>query len=103
MPRLGSMLETTSRHSVTFTVSILGEHCFCLSHFFTFWCSTVKYPIDSGRLEVELFPTLLRLRGKTHDYQLKYDAITHLFLLEKSDEVNMLFAVSGSDLFFVSS
>ena len=47
----------------------------------------------SGRLDVELFPTILRLHGKTHDYQLKYDTITHLFLLEKSDERNMLFAV----------
>lgn len=40
-----------------------------------------------------MFPTILRLHGKTHDYQLKYDAITHVFLLEKSDERNVLFVI----------
>jgi len=47
---------------------------------------------------VEMFPTLLRLHGKSNDYLVKYDSITRLFLLPKGDDQNFAFVVRFSSL-----
>lgn len=45
-----------------------------------------------GRYDVDMFPTFLRLRGKTYDYKINYDGISRLFLLPKDDQ-HVLFIV----------
>jgi structure-specific recognition protein 1 len=49
-----------------------------------------------GRYDMDMFPTFLRLRGKTYDYKIVYQSISRLFLLPKDDQqvlfiVNLLF------------
>jgi hypothetical protein len=39
----------------------------------------------SGRYDIDMFPTFLRLRGKTYDYKILYSSITRLFLLSPDD------------------
>ena len=46
-----------------------------------------------GRYDVDMFPTFLRLRGKTYDYKIVYSSISKLFLLPK-DDLHILFIVS---------
>ncbi|QRW20212.1 structure-specific recognition protein 1 [Rhizoctonia solani] len=41
--------------------------------------------ITSGRYDIDMFPTFLRLRGKTYDYKILYSSITRLFLLSPDD------------------
>ncbi|KAG8780726.1 FACT complex subunit, partial [Ceratobasidium sp. 428] len=38
-----------------------------------------------GRYDIDMFPTFLRLRGKTYDYKILYSSITRLFLLSPDD------------------
>ena len=47
-----------------------------------------------GRYDIDLFPTFLRLRGKTYDYKILYSSITQLFLLPKPDDIHVLFIVA---------
>jgi structure-specific recognition protein 1 len=46
-----------------------------------------------GRYDIDMFPTFLRLRGKTYDYKVLYSSITRLFLLPKFDENHIQFIV----------
>ena len=46
-----------------------------------------------GRYDIDMFPTFLRLRGKTYDYKVLYTSITRLFLLPKFDENHIQFIV----------
>lgn len=46
-----------------------------------------------GRYDVDMFPSFLRLRGKTYDYKIVYSSISKLFLLPK-DDLHILFIVS---------
>jgi structure-specific recognition protein 1 len=46
-----------------------------------------------GRYDMDMFPTFLRLRGKTYDYKIVYQSISRLFLLPKDDQ-QVLFIVS---------
>lgn len=46
-----------------------------------------------GRYDVDMFPTFLRLRGKTYDYKVLYQSINRLFLLPKPDDVHVQFVV----------
>ena len=48
-----------------------------------------------GRYDMDMFPTFLRLRGKTYDYKIVYQSISRLFLLPKDDQ-QVLFIVSLS-------
>ena len=41
-----------------------------------------------------MFPTFLRLRGKTYDYKIMYNSITRIFLLPKPDELHVQLVVS---------
>ncbi|KIJ54619.1 hypothetical protein M422DRAFT_24531 [Sphaerobolus stellatus SS14] len=47
-----------------------------------------------GRYDIDMFPTFLRLRGKTYDYKVLYTSITRLFLLPKFDENHIQFIVA---------
>ncbi|GJJ14142.1 hypothetical protein Clacol_008401 [Clathrus columnatus] len=47
-----------------------------------------------GRYDIDMFPTFLRLRGKTYDYKVLYNSITRLFLLPKFDENHIQFIVA---------
>ncbi|KAB5595908.1 Structure-specific recognition protein 1 [Ceratobasidium theobromae] len=54
--------------------------------------STIPFPsiFDTdtpfrGRYDIDMFPTFLRLRGKTYDYKILYSSITRLFLLSPDD------------------
>jgi len=46
-----------------------------------------------GRYDIDMFPTFLRLRGKTTDYKIAYTSIIKLFLLPKPDEAHVLFVI----------
>lgn len=46
-----------------------------------------------GRYDVDMFPTFLRLRGKTYDYKVLYQSIHRLFLLPKPDDVHVQFVI----------
>jgi len=46
-----------------------------------------------GRYDIEMFPTFMKLHGKTHDYKIRYEQIVRLFQLPKSDK----------DIFFIVS
>lgn len=50
-----------------------------------------------GRYDIDMFPTFLRLRGKTYDYKILYTSITRLFLLPKSDDIHVQFVVRLRD------
>ena len=41
-----------------------------------------------------MFPTFLRLRGKTYDYKIMYTSVTRIFLLPKPDEIHVQLVVS---------
>lgn len=47
-----------------------------------------------GRYDLHMFPNFLRLHGKTYDYKVPYNTISRLFLLPKSDDMNVSFVVS---------
>jgi structure-specific recognition protein 1 len=46
-----------------------------------------------GRYDIDMFPTFMRLRGKTYDYKIMYTSVTRLFLLPRSDEIHVQFIV----------
>ncbi|OLL23588.1 FACT complex subunit pob3, partial [Neolecta irregularis DAH-3] len=46
-----------------------------------------------GRYDVDMYPSSLRLRGKTYDYKIPYNSIAKLFLLPKPDEMHVIFVV----------
>ena len=48
-----------------------------------------------GRYDIDMFPSFLRLRGKTYDYKIAYTAITKLFLLPKGDDTFVQLIVRG--------
>ena len=47
----------------------------------------------SGRYDVDMYDTSMRLRGKTYDYKVQYSAIVNMFLLPRSDDQNVIFVV----------
>jgi structure-specific recognition protein 1 len=47
-----------------------------------------------GRYDIELFPSFLKLHGKTYDYKIKYSNIVRLFQLPKPDRRHHFFVVS---------
>lgn len=47
-----------------------------------------------GRYDIDMFPTFLRLHGKTYDYKVPYNTISRLFLLPKPDDQYVSFVVS---------
>jgi structure-specific recognition protein 1 len=55
-----------------------------------------------GRYDMDMFPTFLRLRGKTYDYKIVYQSISRLFLLPKDDQ-QVLFIASLVFVFKLST
>ena len=47
-----------------------------------------------GHYDIDLFPTFLRLHGKTYDYKIPYTTVTRLFLLQKPDQRHLYFIVA---------
>lgn len=43
-----------------------------------------------GRYDIDMYPTSLRLRGKTYDYKIQYSQIERIFALPKPDETHNL-------------
>ncbi|RLV95894.1 FACT complex subunit POB3 [Spathaspora sp. JA1] len=50
----------------------------------------VLFLTPRGRYDIDMYPTSLRLRGKTYDYKIQYDQIDRIFSLPKPDEVHHL-------------
>ncbi len=50
--------------------------------------SDVLFLTPRGRYDIDMYPTSLRLRGKTYDYKIQYSQIQRLFSLPKPDEVH---------------
>ncbi|KAG9040414.1 FACT complex subunit [Tulasnella sp. UAMH 9824] len=46
-----------------------------------------------GRYDIDMFPSFLRLRGKTYDYKVLYSSVTRIFLLPKPDEIHVQLVV----------
>ncbi|TIB84658.1 SSrecog-domain-containing protein [Wallemia mellicola] len=46
-----------------------------------------------GRYEIDMYPTFIRLRGKTYDYKILYSSIKRLFVLPKTDDMHVLLVV----------
>lgn len=43
-----------------------------------------------GRFDIDMYETSFRLRGKTYDYKIQYQAIKKFFILPKNDEMHTL-------------
>uniref|UniRef100_A0A7S1TCE2 FACT complex subunit SSRP1 n=1 Tax=Compsopogon caeruleus TaxID=31354 RepID=A0A7S1TCE2_9RHOD len=50
--------------------------------------------LPRGRYDVDLYPSHLKLHGKSADYKILYNSISRLFLLPKPDEVHVDFVMS---------
>ncbi|KAG9050103.1 FACT complex subunit [Tulasnella sp. UAMH 9824] len=46
-----------------------------------------------GLYDIDMFPSFLRLRGKTYDYGVLYSSVTRIFLLPKRDEIHVQLVV----------
>jgi len=46
-----------------------------------------------GRFDLDMYEKSFRLRGKTYDYKIQYDAIKKFFLLPKPDDVHTLITI----------
>ncbi|GAA6060442.1 hypothetical protein JCM10212_000035 [Sporobolomyces blumeae] len=47
-----------------------------------------------GRFDIDIYPTFMRLRGKTYDYRVAYTQIRRLFLLPKPDDIHSQLVVN---------
>eukprot|EP01133_Synstelium_polycarpum_P013347 gene13347-15700_t len=56
--------------------------------------SDVYFLTPRGRFEIEMYPTFMRIHGKTHDYKVSYDTISKLFQLPRQDQSQMFFVIS---------
>ncbi|EGV66600.1 SSrecog-domain-containing protein [Yamadazyma tenuis ATCC 10573] len=52
--------------------------------------SDVLFLTPRGRYDIDMYPTSLRLRGKTYDYKIQYKQIERIFSLPKPDETHHL-------------
>ncbi|ODQ65587.1 SSrecog-domain-containing protein [Nadsonia fulvescens var. elongata DSM 6958] len=55
--------------------------------------SDILFLIPRGRYDIDMYPTSLRLSGKTYDYKIQYKNIQRLFLLPKPDEIHNLLII----------
>eukprot|EP01121_Diplochlamys_sp_Union-15-3_P012086 TRINITY_DN3578_c0_g1_i2.p1 TRINITY_DN3578_c0_g1~~TRINITY_DN3578_c0_g1_i2.p1 ORF type:complete len:379 (+),score=64.77 TRINITY_DN3578_c0_g1_i2:146-1282(+) len=58
----------------------------------TFEKLTVLTP--RGRYNIEMFPSIMRLHGKSNDFKIKYTSIVRLFHLPKPDKQHTFFVIS---------
>ncbi|KAK6461810.1 DNA polymerase delta binding protein [Scheffersomyces coipomensis] len=52
--------------------------------------SEVLFLTPRGRYDIDMYPSSLRLRGKTYDYKIQYKQIERIFSLPKPDEAHHL-------------
>lgn len=52
--------------------------------------SDVLFLTPRGRYDIDMYPTSLRLRGKTYDYKIQYKQIERIFSLPKPDDTHHL-------------
>ncbi|CUM66225.1 uncharacterized protein PRCAT00003885001 [Priceomyces carsonii] len=52
--------------------------------------SDILFLTPRGRYDIDMYPTSLRLRGKTYDYKIQYKQIERIFSLPKPDEAHNL-------------
>ncbi|KAK6458700.1 DNA polymerase delta binding protein [Scheffersomyces xylosifermentans] len=52
--------------------------------------SDVLFLTPRGRYDIDMYPSSLRLRGKTYDYKIQYKQIERIFSLPKPDEAHHL-------------
>ncbi|KAK9242764.1 hypothetical protein V1506DRAFT_464187 [Lipomyces tetrasporus] len=50
--------------------------------------SDIMFLTPRGRYDIDMYPSYLRLRGKTYDYKVQYTSIQKLFLLPKPGELH---------------
>ncbi|KAG8944167.1 FACT complex subunit [Tulasnella sp. 424] len=55
--------------------------------------SDILVQTPRGRYDIDMFPSFLRLRGKTYDYKVLYSSVTRIFLLPKPDEIHVQLVV----------
>ena len=53
--------------------------------------SSLDFP--SGRFGIDMYEQSFRLRGKTYDYKIQYDAIKKFMLLPKPDDLHVLIVI----------
>jgi len=47
-----------------------------------------------GRFTIEMFPTFMKLHGKTNDYKILYNHVSRIFQLPKTDQSHIYFVIS---------
>ncbi|KAM9896646.1 hypothetical protein OXX79_007359, partial [Metschnikowia pulcherrima] len=52
--------------------------------------SDVLFLTPRGRYDIDMYPSSLRLRGKTYDYKIQYKQIERIFALPKPDDLHYL-------------
>ncbi|KAK9457936.1 hypothetical protein V1511DRAFT_485233 [Dipodascopsis uninucleata] len=55
--------------------------------------SDIMFLTPRGRYDIDMFPSYLRLRGKTYDYKIQYTNIQKLFLLPKPDDLHNILVI----------
>ncbi|KAK9323930.1 hypothetical protein V1517DRAFT_318811 [Lipomyces orientalis] len=55
--------------------------------------SDIMFLTPRGRYDIDMYPSYLRLRGKTYDYKIQYTSIQKLFLLPKPDELHNILVI----------
>jgi structure-specific recognition protein 1 len=55
--------------------------------------SEVLFLTPRGRYDIDMYPTSLRLRGKTYDYKIQYKQIERIFSLPKPDDTHHLIVI----------
>ncbi|EGC33185.1 hypothetical protein DICPUDRAFT_95110 [Dictyostelium purpureum] len=56
--------------------------------------SSIQFLTPRGRIDIEMYPTFLKLHGKTHDYKVPYDSISRLFQFDRQDQKHIFFIIS---------
>jgi structure-specific recognition protein 1 len=49
--------------------------------------------VSSGRFDIDMYEASFRLRGKTYDYKIQYDAIKKFMVLPKPDELHFMLCI----------
>ncbi|KAK9239205.1 hypothetical protein V1525DRAFT_398834 [Lipomyces kononenkoae] len=55
--------------------------------------SDIMFLTPRGRYDIDMYPSFMRLRGKTYDYKIVYTSIQRLFLLPKPDELHNVLVI----------
>lgn len=53
----------------------------------------ILHLIPRGRFEIDMYETSFRLRGKTYDYRVQYEAVKKFIILNRPDDLHVLIAI----------